>query len=430
MTTDVRHTPRQPRKRLAGAPSRRRPTRAMLFAVFVFSTSAGWHRPAHAEPSVPTSDAEVLEQLPVAQDPTAATLRRLHAALARQPDNLDLALEVARRDIVAARARFDPRFNGYAQAALRPWWDQPRPPASVRLLRGIVRQSNHAFDAALTDLDAVIAADPRAAQALLSRAVVHQVRAEYTAAATDCQSVAGLVQGLTPLVCTAGVRGLGSDAAAARESLAHGYDTLGPRASRDIRVWALTLLAELAARLDDSLDAERRFRDAIALDPHDGYLLGAYADFLLDHDRPRDVVALLADQTRIDPLLLRLAIAEQRIDPASATGHIADLADRFAASTARGETVHQREEARFTLTVLGQTGRALRLAQANWLVQREPADARILLEAALAAKSPSAAVPVLTWLDDTGLPDARLRGLAAAVRALPPEPAPTTKGPV
>jgi hypothetical protein len=45
-------------------------------------------------------------------------------------------------------------------------------------------------------------------------------------------------------------------------------------------------------------------------------------------------------------------------------------------------------------------------------VQKEPRDARVLLEAALAAKSPATASPVVQWLRESHIEDARLRNLA------------------
>ena len=51
---------------------------------------------------------------------------------------------------------------------------------------------------------------------------------------------------------------------------------------------------------------------------------------------------------------------------------------------------------------------ALEVARRNWATQREPADARILLEAALAAGESAAAQPVLDWLDRTGLEHVRI----------------------
>jgi Tfp pilus assembly protein PilF len=174
----------------------------------------------------------------------------------------------------------------------------------------------------------------------------------------------------------------------------------------------MTLLAETEARAGDYDAADRHFRQARAIAEGDSYLLAAYADFLLDRDRAREVVALLKDKGRNDGLLLRHAIALKRLgDPA--TQQIDDLRARFAAATLRGDASHQREQARFALQLLGDPGQALALAQRNWAEQKEPADARILLEAALALDDAGAARPVLAWLRQTNLEDRALETLAA-----------------
>jgi hypothetical protein len=77
----------------------------------------------------------------------------------------------------------------------------------------------------------------------------------------------------------------------------------------------------------------------------------------------------------------------------------------------RGDTVHRREEARFALHLLNDPATALRLATENWRVQREAWDARLLLEAALAANAPSAAAEVLHWLKATRLEDPQIARL-------------------
>lgn len=180
-----------------------------------------------------------------------------------------------------------------------------------------------------------------------------------------------------------------------------------------MRLWALTVLGETAARLGRADAAETHFKEALGLGIRDVYLLGAYADFLLDRNRPAEVRSLLENEVRVDPLLLRLALAEQRLGAAELAGHVADLHERFAEARMRGDTVHQREEARFTLDLLKKPRAALRLAQANWAVQREPADVRVLIEAALAAGAPAAAKPALDWLATAHLEDKAIAGLAA-----------------
>ena len=51
---------------------------------------------------------------------------------------------------------------------------------------------------------------------------------------------------------------------------------------------------------------------------------------------------------------------------------------------------------------------ALAAALENWTVQREPADARLVLEAALATGDPDAAEPVARFVRDSRLQDVRI----------------------
>jgi hypothetical protein len=100
--------------------------------------------------------------------------------------------------------------------------------------------------------------------------------------------------------------------------------------------------------------------------------------------------------------------------------HVQALRDRFAAARLRGDAVHRREEARFALHLLAEPSIAVQLARENWKVQREPPDARILLEAALASGDGAAARPALEFLAATGLEDVRLAALAAEAQQATP----------
>ncbi len=99
---------------------------------------------------------------------------------------------------------------------------------------------------------------------------------------------------------------------------------------------------------------------------------------------------------------------------------------RFDASRLRGDRVHLREEARYTLHLLGDAPTALRLAQQNWAVQKEPADLRVLLEAALAARDEAALRTALDWIAATRLEDVHLSRLAV----LATRPENPNRGPV
>jgi len=184
-----------------------------------------------------------------------------------------------------------------------------------------------------------------------------------------------------------------------------------------VRVWALTTLGEIAARTGRAQAAEEHFQQALSLGRTDDYLLGAYADFLLDQGRASAARDLLKDATRADALLLRLALAEQALGSPQLASHVQTLQDRFAAAHLRGDTVHRREEARFALRLLGEPRVAVQLAHDNWEVQREPWDARILLESALASGDYAAAQPVIEFLARTALEDAALAHLAGQLQS-------------
>ena len=87
---------------------------------------------AVAAPFVPRTDNEVLEHLPFRPtDPVAREISGLRRQLAAQPQDMATALQLARSYFAQAGAQSDPRYVGYAQAALKPWWNLPKPPAPV-----------------------------------------------------------------------------------------------------------------------------------------------------------------------------------------------------------------------------------------------------------------------------------------------------------
>src|SRR5437868_2825474 len=304
-----------------------------------------------AAPYVPDNDTIVLERLPEHADPSLKALKRIRAALRANPSNLDVAAPVAKRAIEAARATGDPRFLGQAQAALAPWWTMSDPPAPALLLRATLKQSQHDFAGALADLDRLIAIAPSDAQGRLTRATVLTVIGQYDRARRDCISLTTLVSPLVLAACDAAPASLSGDAESAYHNLAQSLER--PREAPALREWGETLAAEIAARRGDVVAAETHFRAAHALDRQDAYLRAAYADFLLDQGRPRDVLPLVREETKNDSLLLRLALAEQALpdERAAFDRHRRELAARFDAARARGDSLHRREEARFKLMI-------------------------------------------------------------------------------
>jgi Tfp pilus assembly protein PilF len=368
-----------------------------------------------AAPHVPKDDAAVLERLPTRRsDPAMAELRELRAKLAAAQKDSAIAARLAQRYFDLASAEGDPRYVGYAEAALRPWSGDDSP-VEILFTRGLLRQYRHDFAGALQDFERVLAREPRNQGARSWRAAIFMVQADYRAAARECAALAELASELIGTGCFAYLDATTGKTQGAYLRLAAALQRR-PDAAPETRLWTLTRLAEMAWRLDDAPLAERRFREALKLGVNDNFLLAAYADFLLEQDRPKEVVALLQDWVRSDTLLLRLAIAEQRLKLPAAKSHTQALADRFAAAARRDERLHLAEEARFLLDLKADAPAALATALDNWKEQREPRDALIVLEAAAAAKDPKAAAPVLKWLDETRFESERMRRAAASLR--------------
>ncbi len=174
----------------------------------------------------------------------------------------------------------------------------------------------------------------------------------------------------------------------------------------ELRVWIETLAAETAEALGAWRNAEAHYRAALAATVGEGerpsvYLLAAYADFLLRGERPAEVLALLADAPPADPLSLRIAVAEKQLGLAD-TARVDALSYRLQLALDGLDTTHAREAAYFALYLLDKPDLALERALANWNVQREPIDARLVLESALAAHRAADARPVVDWLASSG----------------------------
>ncbi len=382
---------------------------ALVGMLVVFNTAA-------ASPHVPVGDDVVLERLPFRpNDPIAREMTSLREALRKNPRDEKAAVRLAQRYYGLVAEEGDPRYIGYAQAALAPWWTLPEPPLDIQLMRASLAQFNHNFDGAMRDLDSVIRRSPSSPQALALRAIINLVQARYPEARADCHALHGLTDELIAVGCDAMADGLTGKAEPALQTLTAEM-ARHLNATPDEKLWVLVRLAELSQRLGKIELAERYFKQAVALDIPDTFLLAAYADLLLDQQRPAEVETLLKARTRSDVLLLRLVFAEQTLKLPTAEQLSRTLAARYGAAQLRGDTVHQQEEARFALAVEHDANKALALALKNWVVQREPRDARIVLEAALAAKQPAAAKPVLDWLSTSGIEDRTLLQLAQKIK--------------
>jgi len=385
--------------------------RPWVFAAALMSASAV----APAAPFTPSSDATVVERLPFrAGDARARALADLRAAVAKAPSYAPASAALAQAYFDMAMALGDPRYVGYADAIVARFTDQMTP--DLLLLRGMLRQYRHGFEDALADFAAVLVQDPDAAGARAWRGAIFLVRAQYEQARMECAALQQLQRSVLYGGCAGMAQAYSGQLAAAAATL---QKALSLAKYDEQRLWLTTRLGEVAAWQGNAAQAERYYRQALALGRDDGYLLAAWSDFLLDNGRPAEVVKLLGSWESSDGLLLRLAEAEALLKLPAAAAHIQALDDRFAAAKLRGDTTHRAEEARFQLRLRNNPAQAVRLAADNYQVQKEPRDARVLLEAAVAAKDSAAAQAARDWLKSSAFEDPRMRSLAQQAGGTP-----------
>lgn len=354
---------------------------------------------AAAKPFIPQDDSVVLAEVPPGTRHSELATRQVAAK------RLDVALPLAQLYIKQARSTGDLRFLGYAEAMLDPWIGPDTTSADALVLHATILQSRHDFSGALQVLERARALRPDDAQAWLTSATVLRVLGRYDQSRSACEQITVRADPVVVELCRQSIRGLTGELPAAYAAVRQ-IDSKGMPPEE--RAWRDSELGEMAVRLGRDIEAEHWFQNGLRASPADFYIRAAYADLLLRNNRPREALSLLAGQETLEPLLLRIAIAQKILRDPGVAQSSARLAAAFAAEAQRGDGVHRREEARFLLDVENDPRGALAAAQENWKVQRETDDVLVLLRAAHAAGVPQAAQPAVAFVQEHGVQDVRI----------------------
>lgn len=387
----------------------------LLLIVLAMPIGATW-ADDNRTPYLPVSADQVLQRVPSSSDPRVRHFEQLRVQLQRDPTDMQRALNLADTYIDYGRSTGDARYLGRALAVIDPWMQRKPVPVPALLVHATILQSRHFFQDSRQELTAILARDPGNAQARLTLATVAMVQGDYAVANDACVKLAGSGGDFMGTLCTAQLRALSGQAAQAYELLSL-IEHPGHEAPLAVKAYVEGLMADTAARLGKTGEAETHYKQALQLTPGDNFLLADYGDFLLDQGRPRDAIALVKDYTQSDTSFLRMVFGEAAIDSARTPHDIAQMQERFAATDRRGSHVFRREQAGFVLYLEHDPATALELAQKNWTVQRAPKDMRIYLEAAIAAGKPEAAMPVLALVKQSHLQDPIVDHLAQNVAA-------------
>jgi predicted Zn-dependent protease len=368
----------------------------------------------HAEPFTPIDDDQVLQRLPVQlfQSKNRTTLKVLRTQYKAHPQDWVSVSQLAQSYIDLAQTQADPRYMGYAQAILTPWWENTEPSTQALIMRAVIRQNAHDFIGANSDLEQILSAQPGHIQANFVKATIATVQGDYQAAIQHCQHLIRRSSMMLGLICQSTPASLSGQAKTSYQVLKQ-ILLSKPLMPEKQMLWAWTSLAEIAWRSGKFEAADDHFQTALQISVMDMYLQRVYADFLLQQHRPTEVINQIGFNTTNDALLLRLALAEQMINSAQLDNHISILTARFKANRKRGSSSHQGDEARFKLHLLNQPQAALQLARQNWQLQREPADTYILLQSAIATNAMTTIRDIEQWLIKQGTDDVLMTELLA-----------------
>ena len=376
-----------------------------------------WHMHAVAAPFTPQSDSEVIERLPGrASDPAVKRVDSLRKQLTARPNDAALRADIARRYFEMAMAQGDPRYVGYASAALAPMAQSATASSGYWMVLGLIQQFSHDFEGALTSLAKAGQLDPASPEPALWRAAIFMVQARYTEALAECEHLTPLAEPAIGIGCRTYAQATTGQLEAAFQTLSTAVKAT-PQAAPELLLWQYTRLAEMASRLERYDVAEAYFKQALKIGITDQFLLGAYSDFLLLRQRPAEVLSLLVNWERSDVLLLRMALAGRAAKDKRAADWATQLRDRFQAAELRGDRLHEQEAARFELDIEANAAKAMALAKRNYQIQKEPRDAEILMRTALAANQAQAAQPALDWLRSSRYEDPAISALATQLAA-------------
>jgi len=363
------------------------------------------------KPYVPTSDAEVLERLPKTLSLNRDKMATIRAELASDPSNSQLAAAAAQGYIKMGNEESDPRFYGYARSAINAWWTDDSATAQIVKLRAKLKEKDHKYVEALADLEALLEREPQDAQALVEVVNLYRVIGKYDQAWAASERLEAFADTTTVMISQVPLMSFTGKAKEASQMLEIQLST-AQKESPELLPWIISSQANIDAILFRVKEADVKFRQALSLNSGNIHLKRSYADFLLDFQHPAPVLQLLAEHENDNGCLLLMAIAAKRLKQTELADRLKSKIEvRFDEIRLRGNKPHGRFESRYQLVLNGDAQAALDVALENWQTQKELRDSRAVMEAALAAKKPTAAQPVVDFVKTSKCEDFALNRL-------------------
>jgi hypothetical protein len=125
------------------------------------------------------------------------------------------------------------------------------------------------------------------------------------------------------------------------------------------------------------------------------------------------------DRSLTDALLMQALLACRGLKDADENRLAGQMAARLKAQALRQESLIERPKLIYQNAYGQDMAAGLALSIENWQLQKEPPDALLFAQAALALAQPRAAEPVVIWAEKTGYTDPQLGPLIRQLKAHP-----------
>lgn len=354
----------------------------------------------------------------------ASSLRALDQAWRAQPQDLPAALAYARAVFTLGFNEGDLRWFGSAKAALMPWWQATDLPADGYFMRGLVKQGFHDFDGGLQDINRAMALDPARAEFWSWRFALHLLQANMGAARQDAEDIAQRFGPQEGHIYSAVLAYRTGQALTAVQKLSASM-RLPNYQDAASQVWIGFHLGEAHRVAQQPEQATALWQRLLQAHPQSHLLRLSLADLLNQQGQFRQAKAVATAQATpsnsnlTDALLMQALLASRGLKAPDESALAQQMAARLQSQALRQESLIERPKLIYQIAYGQDLAAGLALSIENWQQQKEPPDAVLFVQAALARQQARAAEPVVQWAQTTGYSDPLLAPLITQLKAHP-----------
>jgi tetratricopeptide (TPR) repeat protein len=354
----------------------------------------------------------------------ASSLRALDQAWRAQPQDMQKALAYARAVFTLGFNEGDLRWFGSAKAALMPWWQASDLPADGFFMRGLVKQGFHDFAGGLQDIQQAIALNPDRAEFWSWRFALHLLKADMSAARQDIAEITRRFGPEEGQIYRAVLLYRTGQALSAVQLLS---TSLRLPAYQDgaSQVWIGFHLGEAHRVAQQPERAIAVWQRLLQDHPQSHLLRLSLADLLNQQGQFLQAQAVASANSAkghanlTDALLMQALLASRGLNAPDEAAVAGQMTARLQSQALRQESLIERPKLIYQIAYGQDLAAGLALSIENWRLQKEPPDALLFAQAALALHQARAAEPVVQWAQTTGYTDPQLAPLLLQLKAHP-----------